>query len=855
MKIRKNMGHAVLALLLLGIKGTTLPAYCANSGSPEVPLSLSTEFLLPKHPFIILSPEEKAAAVAKIKTESWAKAAMQAVLAEADAIVADPNFFPDHEGGWIHQYVDPKTGGKLQFDPKKPTEHYSPDSKTYLTGTNLNNAWNSLSMELTVAQQDTLAMAWLLTGDRKYAEVMKRVYLDMAAKYSGYVLHNKSMKLVGGEADFTSGRATAQSIDECNYFTSLVMSYDALAGSGVLSKEEEESIEAKLWKPLLEYMYRLMAHPAGGNWQIWHACGAVVLGATFGDQELVDKGFNQPKDGLLAMLRAGYVNNDGFTAEFSPGYHLYPFKALMRAAIVGRRVGIDFYQVPQFRKMFELPLKIAYPNLFMPRLNDGGAISLVNKEWAAIYEEAVNWYGTPTYGELLHTIYSAPGSDVKRESRAALLYGPATLPAGAFDNSNASSIFLKATGHAILRSPGTGSDWNCILKNDASQNAGHHHPDALNFILYANGEEAFPGTGSPLYGHPLNEPWFAQTIAHNTITLNSRSQRISWKGKIMEFGLSRGALSAAQSSARWVQGDRVEDAYPTALRRSVVMTPHAIVDIYRVAKDVAEAKSPKVHDLVNQVDWALHMNGNVSLDKPWQASTDLLMSEEQMNAPRDGKFLPHQGYKFLRDLSKPTEPGVIHGTLTQNLGGKVDFWLAASDPGQVYFASGPGLETSVDKEMPTLIQRRTTNETVFTSVYAPYKDKAQVQDVRFLLSSPIGVEVAVEVTHSKGKDLTLSLPTAGTLAAGGASLDGVLGCRTELSDGNQMLLLVGKSWSDEKQELSLEQSGAVVLEAKGSKLQITNSSEQPVEGKIKIKTRNFEKSFRVEAGETADLGA
>ena len=830
--------------------GLLQAAHSAGS-KDETPESLPVEFKMPQHPFIMLSLEEKAAAASKIKREPWAKAAMQKLIKDADTIVADPNFFPEKEGGWIHQYIDPKTGEELQFDPKKPHEHYSPESKTYCKGAILDAAWNSYCIDLTAKHQETLAATYLLTGNRKYAEAMKRVFLDMAEKYSKYRLHDKSMNFATTDAP-TGGYATAQSIDECNYFTSLAISYDTLVGSGVLSKQEEEAIATKMWKPMLAYLDRLIElHPSGGNWTVWHACGAIVLGITFGDQALVSKGLNAPKYGILAMIRSGYINNDGFTGELSPRYQLYPFKGLMRMAMAARSVGINFYQIPQFKKMFDLPLLITYPNFKLPRLNDGDQISLTTDEWISIYEIAAHWYDNPSYGQLLRAIYSTPGSEIKRESPSALLYGPVALSGGTLDRSTSS--FLLATGLSILRSPF--SDWNCLLKNDKGS-SGHRHPDALNLILYANGDEAFPGTGSPFYGNPTHEQWFTQTIAHNTVTLNTQSQRISPKGKTVDFGLSQWGLSAAQSSAGSVQGEKVEGECPALLRRTLVMTPHAIVDVYRVAKDDAAAKNAQVPSMVNQIDWTLHMNGAVTTDQPWRNSSDMLISSERMQAPINGKRWPHQGYKYIHDLTEPTQPGAIHGTLSQTSGGNVDFWLPPTpDQGKVYLANGVGLEHSIEKPMPILIQRRTANDTVFTSVYAPYKGKSAVQSVQFLTLSFDKPEAAVEITHADGKDLVLSHPGAGVLEIAGASLIGTLGCRAQISGGGELLLLVGQSWKDEKRELSLTQSGKVVVEDTSNGLSIYNASDSPVEGKLKIKARNIEKAFVIPQWQTISLQA
>ena len=250
---------------------------------------------------MLVSPEELTAAKAKIRSQRWAADGLKALCARADEIVANPNLFPESEGGWTHKYVAPKTSAKLKFDPKSPRRHLDPSTGEYWTGKQYDDGWNKHSMLLTVEQQEVLAAAWTLTQDKRYAETMRTVFLDIAKKYPTYRLHDKSMVLLPadepmGTNALTGGFATAQSIDECSTFTSLAFSYDTLAGSGVLSEAEQKQIEEKVWKPLQSYMRRLMKfHPSGGgNWWIWHASGAVVVGVLMGDAELVDLGFNAP---------------------------------------------------------------------------------------------------------------------------------------------------------------------------------------------------------------------------------------------------------------------------------------------------------------------------------------------------------------------------------------------------------------------------------------------------------------------------------------------------------------------------------------------------------------------------------
>ena len=806
-----------------------------------------------------MDKEEMTAAREKIRTQPWAKEALRKLREDTDKIVEDPVLFPKEESGWGHWYVCPKSGARLEFDPKEPHDHYCPVCKTTHQGELLDASWRWYAQSRAIDEQRKLATAWLLTDEAKYAEAMKRFFLDLAAKYPTYRLHDKSRVNFGDQADATAGRASDQTISECDLLTSLAFSYDTLAGSGVLRRVEQKQIEDNLWTPARDYMRRIMKlHPSGGNWWIWHVTGAIVLGVALGDKELMNLGVNSPNFGLMDMLGHGYINGDGFTAELSPAYYYYPLEAFVRSAMAAKRVGINLYKMPVFKRLFDLPVSIVLPNYHIPRLNDGGEI-IMDSYTASFGELACHWYPDAAYRQLLDKLYGQPGLNLKRgipsqnargSFNNALLYGPASLETRSSDGTQPSS-FLRASGLAVLRS--TTSDWTCLLKNDRSESgAGHHHPDALNLILFANGEDAFPGTGTTGYGHYSYQQWSIQTVSHNTVTLNTWSQRLDSGDKSMEIGLSGFGLSLVQSAAGDLQKKTINNGCPARLRRTVVMTPHGIVDIFRVESDETRFAKGVAKTPVNLIDWTLHVWGNLNFDCKLKTSSDALITKKRLAMQSNVGDVPHQGYKYITDLQQliiDTEP--VHGRLTQPSGGKVDLWLSPSPAGaKVYQALGLGLETDVDKKLPMLIQRRKANDTAFAAVYAPFKERPIVKSVQFVKISADGKQAVIKMAHGNGKDLVLSLPSPGKLEAGGACLEGTLGCRSDLDGGITLLALVGKTWNDGNISLSLSGNGAMVMKASISGISIHNGVDQPVTGNIQIKSLNLNKSFNLKAAET-----
>jgi hypothetical protein len=125
-----------------------------------------------------------------------------------------------------------------------------------------------------------------------------------------------------------------------------------------------------------------------------------------------------------------------------------------------------------------------------------------------------------------------------------------------------------------------------------------------------------------------------------------------------------------------------------------------------------------------------------------------------------------------------------------------------------------------------------------------------VKSVQFVKLSADGKQAAVELTHGDGKDLVLSLADPGKLEAGGASLEGTFGCRSDLAAGSTLLALVGKTWNDGNIILSLSGGGAIVIEADSSVIRLHNGADQSVTGNIEIKSLNLKKNFTLKAGET-----
>jgi hypothetical protein len=299
------------------------------------------------------------------------------------------------------------------------------------------------------------------------------------------------------------------------------------------------------------------------------------------------------------------------------------------------------------------------------------------------------------------------------------------------------------------------------------------------------------------------------------------------------------AQSAATSAALQGPADALKNASPTALRRTLVLLPYAIVDIVRATPEGANTGA--LPD--NTLDLPLHFQGTLRLAGKWPASHDALVLKKHPNSTQRP---PHQGYGLIEDLCRAEDATSVRGRLSQAKGGAVDFWLApAPEGGAVYSATRVGLESTLDKRLPMLLQRRVGKRATFAAVYAPWKQAPVVTRATF--PAPEGEGVAVVVEHGAGKDLVLSLPGEGEFTQAGVTLSGTLGASCEVAGDGRRVLLVGKAWKQGALEIELlgGRAGAVLVDLSLTGVSVRNLGTEALEARVKLVANGAWMTFRV----------
>ncbi|HJN16651.1 MAG TPA: heparinase II/III family protein, partial [Armatimonadota bacterium] len=466
------------------------------------------------------------------------------------------------------------------------------------------------------------------------------------------------------------GRIMAQSLSECSWLLRVMTAYDLLYNA--LSVEERVTIEEDFIRPDVydRFPYSFGLH----NIQCWHNACYAAAGYLLGDDALIERSLSG-NIGFYEQMKRGILD-DGMWFERSMGYHYYTLSAIMLHCEAARHNGLNLHEDDKIKRMFLLPMRMSQPNLVPPSLSDQGYRS--SRIAVDSIERALGWYGDDEFARVLAYMY-ATGS--KRTSRAALDYG-GDLP----DQAEAPSLpsaNLTGTGVAILRA-GEGASARWALLRYGDHGGGHGHPDKLEIILYGLGQTLMPDLGNPGYGTKIHGGYYKTTPGHNTVTVGGNTQK-GTTGQCLAFhGEGPFQVAVGESTG----------AYPdTTLRRTLVMGPGFLADVYRV-----EAPEP------TQIDYVLRSFGELSI------SPD--------PTPTEGALGDEKGYRYMNHVSE-TAPVAgswqAQWTLAKPEGGRVLVSGVLADDMKILHVDAPGVPGR--ERLGTLIIRKNAASATFAIVH------------------------------------------------------------------------------------------------------------------------------------------
>lgn len=663
-------------------------------------------------------------------------AALGLLRHEVDDFIARPVGVQALPGGYYHDYFCPQHAVQLIFEPDSPTLHRCPVDGATFSGEPFDSAWRWSVNNRLAESALRLAVLWKLEGEERNRQRVQEILLGYAAAYDGY-------KAYEGWRPGNHGVAQFSTLDEAVWSIPLAWSFDLIRST--LSDGQQNEIVDKLLLPAAEF---LMERHFGGihNFACWHNAAIGTIGAVTGRETLLDfaidgqYGFHtQAREGILA---------DGLWFEGSFSYHFYTVAALLLLAKATANLPKwDLREHPSLAAVLRAPVLCAYPEGSLPATNDCWYFTSLNDDCChgvpkapAFYEIGNAWFDEPLFGQVLGRAYRHG----PRESLDALLYGATELEAGSEAGLALPSVQMPASGYTILRTQPEGEE----VRSEATEQyvflkygvhgGGHGHPDKLGLTVYACGERQSPDLGTPGYGIDLFQGWYRQTVSHNTVVLDGKSQPAG-AGRSIAFRAD-GPFQIADAAVRWgeeavtgidapsygVDSEAPEVYDGAGMRRAVLARGDYFVDIFLV--DAGRER---------RIDWIFRNRG--------------VLAPLGDGIPIVPAVLEGDGYEYIDDLS--TRPAYGNIALNWQFGETgVKLFMAEMDETTLFAGPAPGNPAEDTQDL--MIRQRTASRTAFISVCHPYRDTPRIGSVTWHGSDLIGAGwAACTVERSDKKDL------------------------------------------------------------------------------------------------------
>ena len=455
-------------------------------------------------------------------------------------------------------------------------------------------------------------MLYRQTGDKAYADLVRRVLLDYARLYPSLPLHPK-------RANQQPGKLFWQVLNDSVWLVNAVQGYEAVKDA--IPTADRATIEAGVFRPMAAFLSTGSPRTFDSlhNHGTWALAAVGMTGYAIGDQGLV----NQALLGLDRSGKAGFYKQldelfspDGYYAEgpYYQRYALSPFLLLAQSIQrhdPSRRI-LD-YRDGVLRKAVYATIQQSYGGLLFPindSIKDKGLdtpelVHGVAVTYAATHDPALLSIAVQQGSVVLSPEGREVAAAVARGEARPFPYASMRLRDGAKGDKGAL---------VVLRSGPKAKDQALVFKA-TSQGMGHGHFDKLSWMLYDAGREVVTDYGAARFLNveaksggrylPENDSWAQQTVAHNTLVVDEKSQfgadtntgEAHWP-TLLAFDAKDGVQTTAAS---------IDDAWPGVRYRRAM----ALIDRPEVGR-------PIVLDLVradgggrHRFDLPLHYAGQI----------------------------------------------------------------------------------------------------------------------------------------------------------------------------------------------------------------------------------------------------
>ena len=680
--------------------------------------------------------------------------------------------------------------------------------------------WSAVRLLLPAIEN--LSKAYLLTDDPTYAHACGVLLWQLAEYYPDY-WYKKQSRYAKEVMTNYPGRLLYHTWESLYTCQTVPIAYDAIKPT-LDTDEALQTMTGQTGEQLLAHIEnRILRTMAGdimdgsgriaGNYGM-HQYSLLLIAAalknsapgTLNSPEMIDWILHNPKvKAYTAMGMMDAVNNllhrDGYPFE-SPSYNCHWMIELGRMGLALRDEVGPVLKSSRYRKLFAWPMQMTVAGEFTPPYGDSNHMFAGKLGWSPKYlGGAYRVLRDPRIAKAILASGSRGVHDLFAEDLDAEI---AKAGASVKDPLGVTSELLPGVGFASLQ---CGSDANRTgLALFYGYYAGHKHADRLQLDIFSWRNPLLPDLGYPETADsfdPRRYGFISHTVAHNTVMINEKTQDSSPKarGRLHVFAPGTGTQLVETSS---------EGAYPgvaelyrrTLMLVEVTPTQAFIVDIFRV-------RGGSQHDYLAHGNQA-EFTGSMPFSEPRKVGTlagaDVAYGDfydDDRYADNNKAHVPYYLYRgsafqWLFNVQQTPLNGV--GTVDWRLNRPETLFPKAPRAGVVLRAHLVGDDETVfacdgipqrrktwPETLKWVVRRRVGDEleSVFVTVYEPYKDTPFIQSVKRL---PVRVgndlPVALEVTCAEktfvvfnriesgpSRPSTLALPGAPHISARAAVLE------------------------------------------------------------------------------------
>ncbi|MDO6611178.1 heparinase II/III family protein [Shewanella sp. 1_MG-2023] len=612
---------------------------------------------------------------------------------------------------------------------------------------------------------DLAGRLFLITEDTKYRDYI----VDMLTAYA--TVYPTLESNVSKDSN-PPGKLFHQTLNENMWMLYASCAYSCIYHT--LTDDQKRLIEDDLLKQMIEMFVVTYAHDFDivHNHGLWAVAAVGICGYAINDQESVDKALyglklDKVSGGFLAQLDQLF-SPDGYYME-GPYYHRFSLRPiyLFAEAIERRQPDIGIYQFNDsvIKTTSYAVFKTAFPDGSLPALNDSSKTISINDEGVIMatsvcfhrYEQTETLLGMANHQQ-----------DVWVHSSGQTL---STAVANADDIKpfNWGSLFVtdgpegEKGGVSILRHRDAKDDdtmaliWFGQHGSDHQYHSAldHGHYDGLHLSVFNRGHEVLNDYGfgrwvnvEPKFGGryiPENKSYCKQTVAHNTVTVDQKTQN-NFDTATAESKFGQKHFFVADNPALQGMSGVISDYYDgITMQRSVILAEleefekPLVIDVYLIEADAE-----------HQYDLPVHYSGQI-------IRTDFDYDVESKLRPL-GK---DNGYEHLWNVgSGKVEASALVTWLHDS--SYYSLVTSAVEHSEVIFARTGANDPDFNmRSEPALIMRQSGKNHVFASVLethgyfnesteASLNARGEVKSVNVMGHDDIGTVIRIETI--KGND-------------------------------------------------------------------------------------------------------